>query len=168
MRVVAATNRDLEADIKAGRFRDDLYYRLGVVEVIIPALRERPEDLPPLIEHFVAFFARQANRPALKASPAACELLCRYAWPGNIRELRNAVERAIVLSRGDLLEPGHLPERLGHASSGGPQLGGDFRLDAIEDEHIRRVLARSATLQEAAAVLGMTPPPWRGAKKKES
>ena len=167
VRVLAATNRDLEKDLAEGRFREDLYYRLSVVEIVLPALRERPEDILPLAEHFLAFFARSAHRQGVRFSPETAALLARYPWPGNIRELRNAVERAIVLAPGDTLEPGDFPDRMGAGGDSGPHLGGDFSLEAIQDEHIRRVLARSPSLQEAATLLGVDASTlWRRRKKK--
>ncbi len=168
VRVVAATNRDLEADIKENRFREDLYYRLSVVEVTLPALRERPEDIMRLADHFVEFFAKSARRPVPELTPAAVQALTRYNWPGNIRELRNAVERAIVLSPGRALEPQDFPERIAMSGESHPHLGGNFTLEQIEDEHIRRVSSRTATLQEAAAILGVDASTlWRRRKRKE-
>jgi NtrC-family two-component system response regulator AlgB len=179
VRVVAATNRDLEADVKAGRFREDLFFRLGVIEVRLPALRERAEDILPLARRFLAFFAAQSKRALPELSRAAEAMLQGYAWPGNLRELRNAVERAVILWPAQLLEVGAFPERMtagaGAASvpatggAEGAMLGGDFSLDAIEREHIMRVIARTATLDEAAAVLGIDASTlWRKRKKYET
>lgn len=97
VRVIAATNRDLETDVKIGRFREDLLYRLNVIEVTLPPLRERPEDILQLARWFLAFFARGARRLPPELSPAAEQTLLTYAWPGNVRELRNAIERAVIL-----------------------------------------------------------------------
>ncbi len=155
VRVVAATNRNLEAEVKAGSFRDDLLYRLNVIELTLPPLRERPEDILRLARRFVAFFARAARRPAPELSRAAEEALLAYHWPGNIRELRNAIERAIILSPAQLIEPQLLPDRIGASAASGPRLGGDFTLEAIEREHIERVVARSPTLEDAARILGI-------------
>lgn len=107
-RLLTATNRNLEEEVKAGRFREDLYYRLNVVEINIPPLRERPEDILALATHFTAQFSQ--NRSKLAAGTANC--LERYAWPGNIRELRNAIERAVLLSRSELILPEHLPSKV--------------------------------------------------------
>ena len=107
-RLLAATNTNLEAEVKAGRFREDLYYRLSVIELNIPPLRERPEDILPLAHRFIGEFTRGKAR--LAASVA--EGLARYPWPGNVRELRNAMERAALLSRGELVLPEHLPTRV--------------------------------------------------------
>jgi NtrC-family two-component system response regulator AlgB len=168
VRVLAATNRDLESDIKAGQFREDLYYRLSVVEVTMPSLRQRPEDILPLARHFVEFFARAARRPVPALTPAAAQALASYPWPGNIRELRNALERALVLAPGPDLEPQDFPERIAQSCEAVPHLGGDFSLEQVEDEHIRRVSARTATLQEAAAILGVDASTlWRRKKRKQ-
>src|SRR5207245_9687141 len=94
VRVLAATNRDLDADVKAGRFREDLLFRLNVVEIMVPPLRERPEDMLPLAQHFLSHLARGARRPTPDLSDTAKAALAAYAWPGNVRELRNALERA--------------------------------------------------------------------------
>jgi two-component system, NtrC family, response regulator AlgB len=165
VRVVAATNRDLDAEVKAGRFREDLYYRLNVMEIVVPPLRERPEDILPLARAFVAFFARGARRAAPELSPEGERVLAGYRWPGNVRELRNAVERALILAPGQVLGPESFPERIAaHAS--GPTLGGDFTLDEVEREHLVRVLSRAPTLEDAARILGIdTSTLWRKRKK---
>ena len=155
LRVVAATNRDLEAEVKAGRFREDLLYRLNVVEVTVPPLRERGEDIPVLAHQFVAFFARGARRTVPELSAEALKALRAYPWPGNVRELRNALERAVLLSSAQIVTAQALPERI--AAHGAPtaQVGGDFSVEQVEREHVLRVLARTQTLDEAAAVLGI-------------
>jgi NtrC-family two-component system response regulator AlgB len=155
VRVLAATNRDLEKDVEAGRFREDLYYRLNVVDLQIPPLRDRREDILPLAGEFLAFFARQAGRAVPELSPAAQQALLNYSWPGNIRELRNALERAIILWPGDITEPQAFSERIATASSPGPFVGGQFTLDAVEREHIWRVVSQSPTLEDAARTLGI-------------
>jgi two-component system, NtrC family, response regulator AlgB len=155
VRVVCATHRDLSAEVEAGRFRLDLLYRMNVVEVPVPALRERKEDLLRLARHFLAFFSRSAGRSAPELSKSAQEALLAYAWPGNIRELRNEMERAIVLSPVSVLEPAAFSSRIAGQPVLLPQLGGDFSLDDLEREHIRRVLARSATQEDAARILGI-------------
>jgi two-component system, NtrC family, response regulator HydG len=103
VRLVAATNKDLMQEIEAGRFREDLFYRLNVVTLKIPPLRERPEDIPLLAQHFVKEFARKNQKPVKGFTPQAMDRLLKYGWPGNVRELMNAVERAVVLSRSDYL-----------------------------------------------------------------
>jgi len=109
VRVVAATHRDLEKDVTTGRFREDLYYRLKVVEIRLPALRERPEDLPALAERFLAQVAERLGRPKKRLAPDAEAALARHAWPGNARELRNLIEQAVVLAPGEEIEAADLP-----------------------------------------------------------
>ncbi|MBC7973405.1 MAG: sigma 54-interacting transcriptional regulator, partial [Myxococcales bacterium] len=155
VRVVAATNRDLEADVKAGRFREDLLFRLNVIEIGVPPLRERADDILPMARRFLGFFARTANRPPPTLSPAAEQAMLAYAWPGNIRELRNAMERAVILFPEAMFGREALPDRItGHVETS-PRLGGDFTLEQIEREHIERVAARAATLDDAARTLGI-------------
>jgi NtrC-family two-component system response regulator AlgB len=165
VRIVAATNRDLEAEVKAGKFREDLLYRLNVVEVTVPALRDRAEDILPLARQFVAFFARQGRRQPPELSAATERVLVAYPWPGNVRELRNAIERALILSPGQVLEPESFPERIA-AQPTTPVLGADFTADEIEREHVLRVLARASTLEDAAGILGIDVSTlWRKRKK---
>jgi NtrC-family two-component system response regulator AlgB len=168
VRIIAATNRDLEADVRAGRFREDLMYRLNVLEVCVPPLRERPEDIIRLARRFVAFTARTARRPVPQLSHAAEEALLAYQWPGNVRELRNAIERAVILWPAHVIEPGAFSERIAAHTSATPRLGGDFTLDEIEREHILRVISRVPTLEEAARMLGIESSTlWRKRKRYE-
>ncbi len=111
IRVIAATNRDLEALVKAGRFREDLFYRLNVIPLKIPPLRERASDIPLLAAHFLQEFCRRRKTPLKRLSPEALELLLRYPWPGNVRELENLMERLVILCEGEVIRPGDLPER---------------------------------------------------------
>ncbi|MBI5772639.1 MAG: sigma-54-dependent Fis family transcriptional regulator, partial [Verrucomicrobia bacterium] len=129
-RLIAATNQNLEERIRAGKFREDLFFRLNVVELGIPPLRERREDVQPLAAHFLAQFSKGRAR----FSGGVTDCLTRYLWPGNVRELRNAMERAALLSRGEVLLPEHLPARIRAASSLPPV--DTERLDAIEREAI--------------------------------
>lgn len=108
VRVLAATNRDLEAEVAAGRFREDLYYRLNVMEIFVPPLRDRPADVVALANHFLRVFGRGKPR----FSPGALACLEKHAWPGNVRELRNAIERAVLLAGGDVILPEHFPRRV--------------------------------------------------------
>lgn len=155
-RIIAATNRDLKELAAAGRFREDLYYRLGVIPLHIPALRERPEDIETLARHFL----RKLNAPeGVRFSPAALALMKGYPWPGNIRELQNAVERACILRRGEEIGPGEL------ALSGPPGRSGEggglsleippegISLEEVEKELIRKALARSGGNRSEAARL---------------
>jgi len=167
-RVIAATNRALEDDVAAGRFREDLYFRLNVVGIRLPPLRERREDLDGFIDHVLARLAARDHRGTLRLAPKARAALHAYAWPGNVRELANALERAAVLSRGDAIEAEDLPDRLlapaeraiGVVDSAGASL------EEVEKRHIEHVLAESATLEEAAARLGVdTTTLWRKRKR---
>ena len=139
-RVLAATNRDLEAQIAAGQFREDLFYRLNVMEIHLPPLRERPEDIIPLATYFIGLFSRQKSR--FSASVAAC--LLNYRWPGNVRELRNAMERAALLSRGEIVLPEHLPARIvAHVAVPALAPAEAQRLEQIEREAILHALRKN-------------------------
>ncbi len=155
VRVVAATSRDLEAEVKAGRFRQDLLDHLDVVEIVVPPLRERVEDVLPLAEAFAAFFAGQAGRRVPEISLESRKMLVSWPWPGNVRELRDAVERALVLAPGDALVPRAFPAPMAVRRGGAPALGGDYSAEEIEREHALRVLAYAPTLAEASRILGM-------------
>ena len=168
VRVVAATNRDLDAEVKTGRFREDLLYRLNTVEVTMPPLRERKEDILPLARRMLAFFARTEALPTPELSKEAEAALVAYPWPGNVRELRNAMERAIILSPSKILTPAALPDRIVARAASGPFLGGDFTLEEIEREHIVRVLDRAPSLDDAARALGIDSSTlWRKRKRYE-
>jgi DNA-binding NtrC family response regulator len=151
-RLIAATNVVLERAVEARRFREDLYYRLKVGHLVIPPLRDRPEDLIPMARRLLGDICRELGRPVPDLSPAAQEAFRRYRWPGNVRELRNVLERAIILHEGTgPIEPAHLPP-LDSASSGA---GGT--LDEVEREHILRVLEASGGNQtKAAKALGIS------------
>jgi NtrC-family two-component system response regulator AlgB len=162
VRIVAATNRDLDALVAEGRFRQDLLYRLNVVEITLPPLRERPEDIVPLANNLLASFASAANVQQHELSPTARHLLLSYPWPGNVRELRNELQRITVLWPTRTIEPEAFSPRVRGQVDHAPILGGDFTLDAIEAEHIRKVLARTDTFEVAAKVLGIEPSTlWR-------
>ena len=151
-RVVAATNQDLEAAVRDGRFREDLFWRLNVFVIDLPPLRERPEDIQALAEHFLERFATAMNRPAMSLAPAALEALRAYSWPGNVRELQNAIERAVVLGKPPTIEAADLPLRIGESS---PR-SGPMSLEEVEKGHIRRVLdGCDWNISQAAKVLGI-------------
>ncbi len=154
VRIIGATNIDLEKALQDGRFREDLYYRLNVIPITLPPLRERPEDLVPMAERLVAFFGWSCHRAVTGFTEEAMGLLRNYAWPGNVRELRNVIERAVILCKGERIDVHHLPENL-HAAGRQIQLGAPLSLERIEEEHIRRVLADARSLQEAADILGI-------------
>ena len=158
VRVIAATNRNLKEAVARGAFREDLLYRLDVISLRLPPLRERPGDILPLAEGQLQQLGRQSGRAVRSFSAAARQALERYAWPGNIRELRNVVERATILASGDQVEVTDLPSTLSEAtSSSHPILGGACSVEEIEAEHIRQVLARSKNLQQAATILNLDP-----------
>jgi NtrC-family two-component system response regulator AlgB len=156
VRIVAATNRALEDDVRAGRFREDLFYRLNVIEVTLPPLRARRKDVLPLARHLLGFFGRSSGKAVTGFAPEAEAALTAYAWPGNVRELRNAVERGVILAPNGVVGPEHLPGQLS-AASARIELGGPVTLDELEAEHIRRVVASAPSLDEAARVLGIDP-----------
>jgi two-component system, NtrC family, response regulator AlgB len=159
VRLVAATNRDLEAAVASGDFREDLLYRLNVVELTLPPLRRR-SDIRTLAEHLLAFFSRQSGGRLKGFTPEAHETLVRYAWPGNLRELRNAVERATILAAGPLVGLTDLPDRIGRTPSDASrsiEVGLHATLEQVEFEHIRRVLIASPNLEAAARTLGIDP-----------
>ena len=165
VRLVAATNRDLAEDVAAGRFREDLYYRLNVIEVRLPPLRERREDVVPVARQLLAHFGARAGRPGLAFTPTAEAALDAHAWPGNLRELRNAVERASILAAADAVGPELLPFTPARPP-GGPRVGDPVTLAAVEEAHVRGVVAASRSLDEAAATLGIDRATlWR--KRKE-
>src|SRR5882724_4051058 len=119
VRVIAATNKDLESEIDAGRFREDLYFRLAVIPIHVPPLRERPDDVAPLVRHYMDYFSRENNTRPKRISQAAIEALQRYRWKGNIRELRNTVERLTIMTSGDGIDVADLPNSVRTPSAGG-------------------------------------------------
>ena len=162
VRVIAATNRDLAAEVRAGHFREDLFYRLNVISVTLPPLRDRPGDLSFFAKEYLGFFCNQLGRSIEGFSDGGRAALMRHAWPGNLRELRNAIERATILARGikieaeDLPDPSARPFAGGDASGdGSPDIGGEHSLEDIEQAHMIKVLGWAPSLHDAAAVLGI-------------
>lgn len=137
-RVIAASNRDLLAEVEQGRFREDLYYRLNVVTIYLPPLRERREDIPALVDHFLKLYSAENFRDPLRIAPAVMEALQAYEWPGNVRELQNYVERAVVLAEGDEITPNLLPDVV--LSGRAPRVGRAADLDALTDQLVREGL----------------------------
>ncbi|BBO69515.1 acetoacetate metabolism regulatory protein AtoC [Desulfosarcina alkanivorans] len=143
-RIISATNRNLDAEIAAGRFREDLYYRLNVVTINVPPLRNRSADLSLLADYFLDRFAKKNHRSLKGIHPRAMDLLLRHAWPGNVRELENVIERAVIMARGDMLKPEHLPDTLqdhhDDEAAKGPVLASGRSLKEVEREMILKTL----------------------------
>ncbi|HSD86269.1 MAG TPA: sigma-54 dependent transcriptional regulator [Kofleriaceae bacterium] len=159
VRLIAASNRNIEEEAKAGRFREDLLFRLNVVTLVLPPLRERSEDILPLARHYLARAATRQHRPAFELSDSALRAIAAHSWPGNLRELRNAVERAVILSPGPRIEVDDLGIPSAPAPAAGQPaevaLGADVSLEVLEREHIARIIARAPTLEAAARTLGI-------------
>jgi len=168
-RIIAATSHDLEAEVRAGRFREDLFYRLNVIALRLPPLRERREDLPALTDELVTTLALRHQRHGVRLTPGARRAIDKYAWPGNVRELTNALERAVVLARDDTITVEDLPDQVLAPTAGRPALSSTpmpGSLEDVERAHVQRVLAESATLEEAAARLGIDATTlWRKRKR---
>lgn len=154
VRIIAATNADLDRRVAAGLFREDLFYRLNVISITLPPLRERPEDIMSLAEELLIHFCRTNHKAMVGFTDEAADALTGYAWPGNVRELRNTVERAVILGSGERIGKGDLPDNIAPVA-GAPALGDLVPLSVIEELHIRRVIANTSSLQQAADVLGM-------------
>jgi NtrC-family two-component system response regulator AlgB len=167
VRIIAATNRNLEAEVGAGRFREDLFFRLNVIGIRLPALRERREDLPALTDHILAHLAARHHREAVRLSAEARHALLVYLWPGNVRELVNALEHAVILARGDSIQVDDLPDRLlAPPSVVAAAPDSSLSLEDLERRHIQQVLAESTTLEDAAARLGINATTlWRKRKR---
>lgn len=165
VRIITATNVDLENAVKEGRFREDLFYRLNVIQIEIPPLRDRPGDVIALAEKLLIFYAQHNHRSFLGFTEDAIEALKRYKWPGNVRELRNIIERAAIICQADRVGVESLPASLTTHDSE-THIGDPVTLDRIEEHHIRRVLAATKSLQEAADILGIDQATlWRRRKK---
>lgn len=159
VRLIAATNADLEEDVRANRFRADLFYRLNVIPIHIPPLRERQEDIPILVEFFVEHYCRKGNSPPRPISKAAMDILLGYGWPGNVRELENVIERAILLKRSGKLEPSDLPERVSkqvESSIVAEVQPANPTLESIEKAYIHYIMSQTdGKKTEAARILGI-------------
>ena len=159
VRVIAATNRNLEAAVKEGRFREDLFYRVNVIAMEMPPLRERKADLLRIAQGYLRFSAEQCRKRIQGFSPEAEQAILQYGWPGNLRELRNSVERAVILAEREQIELGDFPEKLfrppDSMTASERRLGGKLTLEQLENEHICQVLRESSTLEEAAQTLGI-------------
>jgi two-component system nitrogen regulation response regulator NtrX len=169
VRVIAATNKHLDQEIQKGNFREDLFYRLNVIPFYVPALREHPEDIPALAEHFLNEFARAYGRRPKQFSEAALETLLHYRWPGNVRELKNLVERLVIMVPGERIERRHLPPTLHHDHARGPASrapsaggsGGGFaslqeaRAAYERDFILRKLEENQGNVSRTAEVLGL-------------
>ena len=156
VRFVAATNKDLRKEVEKNTFREDLYFRLNVVALHLPPIRERREDIPLLASHFLAELAARAGKAVRELSPGALELLQGYSWPGNIRELRNVLEHAVIMAEGDVIREGDLPAFL---RTGGRENGradfGEISLGELERRHIASLLEKRSDLGTVAKILGI-------------
>ncbi len=162
VRIIAATNRDLKKRVAEGVFREDLYFRLNVIAVEMPSLRMLDSDVLRFAEHYAKFFAAQCARKIDGFSPEAAACIRAYAWPGNLRELRNSIERAVIMARHDKIVPADFPSEMIQSPSGAPvdgnstaQVGSLISLEKLEEIHLRRVLERTPSLTEAAQILGI-------------
>lgn len=159
VRIIAATNIDLNEAVKEGKFREDLFYRLNVLSLTMPPLRDRMSDLPFLVERALAFFSSQMRTKVKRCSPEAMQALQNYDWPGNLRELRNALERGVILAPGEEIELTDLPDYLNnhreHPKSSEIALGAFISLEQLGDIHIRHVMNKTRSLEQAASVLGI-------------
>jgi len=165
VRVVAATNRDLAQLVKDGRFREDLYYRLNVIPIYLPPLKDRKEDIPLLVDHFLKQFDQQMGKQISGISQAAMDTLIRYDWPGNVRELKNIIERIVVLTDASYIDVDDLPYFLCRETDAGNDPGAlygsiikekIFPLEEYEKQIIRAALAKHGSYTAAAKVLGIT------------
>lgn len=167
VRVIAATNRKLEQAVKDGEFREDLYYRLNVITIEIPPLRQRMGDLPRIAENQLRFFSSQLGKKLTGFTEEATHALQSYSWPGNLRELANAIERAVILCNGPVVELADLPDHLqGQQESSHVDLGAMVSLEELEKEHIKRILSKTNSLEQAAQVLGIDPATLYRKRKK--
>jgi two-component system, NtrC family, response regulator AlgB len=157
VRVIAATNRKLEDLVKEGKFREDLYYRLNVITIEMPPLRQRALDLQSLAQQHLKLFARQSARPIKDFTSAALSAMQRYPWPGNLRELRNVIERAVILTKQDKIDVNDFPDTLRGTQPSGAIIGNRVSLDELEREHIMRIVEIASSMDEAAQILGIDP-----------
>ena len=156
VRIIAATNKDLAHEVRAGRFREDLFHRLNVISVTLPPLRERKEDVPLLIEHFMRQLRLTGRKPKT-LSTEALQALCGYSWPGNVRELANTLERVMILTRGEIIGPEDLPPNVRSPVVAAEDPSGSLAsLAEMERLHIARVLAQTGGRKmKAARLLGI-------------
>jgi NtrC-family two-component system response regulator AlgB len=172
VRVIAASNRNLDQAVKDGRFREDLFYRLNVISFRVPSLRERKADVGRIATNCLSFFARQCGKKVEGFSDEASQAMQNYGWPGNLRELRNVVERAVILANGNRIELADLPENITHAPASVPTNGSvavpgsPISLEELENQHLRKIISQASTMEEAAAILGIDPATLYRKRKK--
>jgi two-component system, NtrC family, response regulator AlgB len=162
VRIIAATNRDLKKRVAEGAFREDLYFRLNVIAVEMPSLRLLDSDIVRFAEHYAKFFSAQCGRKIDGFTPEAIASIRVYPWPGNLRELRNSIERAVIMAKHDKIVPADFPSEMSHSHSGATvdgnnsvQVGSLISLEKLEEIHLRKVLERTPSLTEAAQILGI-------------
>lgn len=158
VRIVAATNKDLQEEVRAGKFREDLYYRLNVISLVMPSLSERQDDILSISERYLEFYSRKLGKPPMKLSEDAQREFLRYPWPGNLRELSNVLERSVILATGDTVDPSCLPNvfhQNAEGKNGGIKPGSMVSIDELEQEHILKILDKVNSLDKAASILGI-------------
>jgi NtrC-family two-component system response regulator AlgB len=162
VRIIAATNRDLKKRVAEGAFREDLYFRLNVIAVEMPPLRLLDSDIIRFAEHYAKFFAAQCGRKIDGLSPEAVSSIRAHSWPGNLRELRNSIERAVIMARQEKIVPNDFPAEISGGKTGvsgdnnnAPQIGAMISLEKLEEIHLRKILERTPSLTEAAQILGI-------------
>ena len=157
VRLIAATNKNLEDEVKKGAFREDLFYRINVITIPLPPLRDRKEDIPLLVNHFLQKYAPYLRKPSAKISREAMQVLVNYDWPGNVRELENMIERSVALCEGDIIDTTDLPEKLTQVKIAIRDLDDyEVTLDALEEQHIKKVLQKvSGDKVRASQILGI-------------
>lgn len=166
VRMIAATNRDLEEMVRQGDFREDLFYRLNVVELFLPPLRERPEDIPLLSEYYLNRSARMNGKTFTRMAPDTIQRLQSYPWPGNVRELVNTIERGVIFSQTSALETSSLPPHIANYKVSESNEESLEKLAEVEKRHIQKVILHSSSLEEASKRLGIDPATlWRKRKK---
>jgi two-component system nitrogen regulation response regulator NtrX len=162
VRVIAATNRDLRGEIQKGLFREDLYYRLNVIPIVVPPLRERKSDIAILVEHFIGEFCLENNKEMKKISPEAMDLLVSYSWPGNVRELKNVVERMVIMTRGPMIEPKDVPDPVREQPKAPPEFSflefnllRDARREFEKRFIMKKLLENEENISKTAELIGI-------------
>jgi transcriptional regulator with PAS, ATPase and Fis domain len=158
LKVISTSNRDIQSRIRENFFRQDLYYRLRVIDIEIPPLRERKEDIPLLIQHFISLHSKELKKKVTEISSEAIRILMEYSWPGNVRELENIIQRAITLSHSDSIVPDDLPQSLRESENVHivDKAGGQYTLEELESFYIRKILEQTkGNRSRASEILGI-------------